>query len=477
MSDPDPLANAAQDWFKKGTDAMNRQTWDFAVECFSNSVKMKPDVVLYRQTKHGCCRKLYGDNGSGARMAGMKLMGVRGKLKKASMGKDWKTVDTLAEEGLLVNPWDAQLFAGIGQASLELERGEIAAYAFRKAVELDGNNVDFLRSLGQILLSRGEYKDARRCFERIYKIDSTDGNARSMLSQIDAESVMDRGGYDKAQNTQDVKAEKPATNAYEEDRRARKGGQKESVAPGESEEMDLRAAVRKDPQNVSYLQKLADVLRASRQLAESIEMLDKALELVPNNTGLMEIREDVEMEMMRDRLSDAADRFRKHPNRENLKKKYESLKQEVVTREIEILAQRVQNHPNDMKMRFELADRYRKTKQYSVAIPHLQQTVADSRLKEDALVCLGECFIRSGKVDLGRRQFEKALETLTSSDKPDAFKKAHYYLGLLYEKANKSEEAQNHFNEILSVDYEYRDVLKRLEDLQGGDEFTEFDED
>lgn len=479
MSASDPLAGAAQEWYKKGTDAMSRQTWDFAVECFSNAVKMKPDNVLYRQTKHLACRKMHGDNGTGARMAGMKLMGIRGKAKKARMNKDWKTLDTVAEEGMAVNPWDATLLGDIGLSASELDRGEIAVYAYDKAVEADANNVEYLAAWGEALRERGEYKKARNCFERIYKIDPANGVARSMMSQIDAESVMDRGGYDKADSTRDVKSEDSKAeevNAYEADRRARKGQQKESVAPGESVEMDLKAAIRKDPESLGNYQKLADVLRDSRQLAEAIQVLEKALELQPNNGGLKEIQEDIELELLRDKLGEALERSRKYPDREPLKAKCDKLKKQLAAREIEVFAARVENNPNNMKMRFELAERYRKEKQFKLAIPMLQQSVADVRLKEDALVALGECFMRSGKVDLGRRQFEKALETLNADTKPDSFKNAHYFLGRLYEKAEKTDKAEYHYNEILSQDYEFRDVLKRLEELQGDDEFADFDD-
>lgn len=476
----DQLASAAQDWFKKGTDAMNRQNWDFAVECFSNSIKMKPEIVLYRQTKHGCSRKMYGDNGSGARMATMKLMSVRGKVKKARGKKDWKLMAESAEDGLSINPWDAQLFADLGEASNNMEWGEISAYAYTKAVELDRTNADFNRALGFVLRDRGEYKKARDCFKRIYDADPTDGEARSMMSQLDAESVIDRD-YEKAKNTQDVKADKPATNAYEEDRQARRGGRgpNESVAPGESEEMDLRAAIRKDPENVALYLKLVDFLQANRQLPQAIEIIDKALELSKNDVSIAERKEDIELEIMKDEAAKAADRYRKNPDRERLKVKAETLKKELIVREIEIKAARVEspNHKNDMKMRLELGELYRRTKQYKKAIPLFQQAVADSRLKESALVSLGECFVRTGKADLGRRQFEKALETLNDKDHADAFKLAHYYLGRIYEKAGKNDQAEDHYNEILSTDYDYRDVLKRLEDLQGGSEFEDFDDD
>ena len=126
-----------------------------------------------------------------------------------------------------------------------------------------------------------------------------------------------------------------------------------------------------------------------------------------------------------------------------------------------------------MKIRYELAQRYHTQKNFAAAIPLFQQASSDSRLKEDALVLLGVCFARVGKLDLGRRQFEKALETLNDKDKPDSFKNAHYWLGLIYEKAGKNEQAEHHYNEILSVDYNYRDVEKRLTELQGGDEFAD----
>lgn len=478
MSDSDPLSSAAQEWYRKGTEAMGKQNWDFAVECFGNAVKMKPDHVLFRQTKHGCCRNLYNDNGSGARMAGMKLMGTRNKIKKARGKEDWKSMAQLAEDGLLINPWDAQLYADLGEAAMKQEWGEIAKYALGRAVALDKESIPFNRLLGQILHERGDYKEARACFKRIYDLDPTDGDARSMMGRIDADAVMDRGGYEKAENTQDVKAEK-ATNAYEEDRRARRGGKgpNEAAAPGESEEMDLRNAIRKDPKNVAYYLKLADCLRGDHHLPQAIEIYDQALELSGNDSSIREQREDVELEIMKEKSSEAADRSRKNPERDRLKEKAVALKKEVITREIEILVSRTENHPNDMRMKFSLAELYRKTKQYKLAIPLYQQAVADTRLKEEALVALGECFVRTGKMDLGRRQFNKALETLAHNERPDAFKNAHYYLARIYEKAEKNDEAENHYNEILGVDYGFRDVQKRLEEIQGDDGLEEFDDD
>lgn len=475
----DPLAKAAAEWFQKGTEAMQRENWDFAVECFGSAVKMKPDVVLYRQTKHGCSRKMYDDNGSGAKMAGMKLMKVRGKIKKANAKSQWKDVVQQAEDGLCINPWDAALFASLGNAAAELEWGEIAQYALSKAVEIERGNIDYNRALGHVLLDRGEYKKAEACFKRIYDVDSTDGDARAMMNKIAAMSVMDRGNYEKAESTQQVKIQEEKTNAYEEDRRARRGKGNDSVAPGESVEADLRNAIRKEPQNLAYYHKLAEHLREERKLPQTIEIIDQALKVSSNELSFIELKEDVELDIMREKAADAAERYRRKPDRERLKEKAITLRKEVQEREIEIFAKRVEspNHKNDMKMKFELAQRYRKAGKLKEAVPLFQQSVADTRLKEDALVGLGECFIRTGKMDLGVKQLQKALETL--SDSEESFKLAHYLLGRVYQKNERNEEAAEHYGAIYGKDVNYKDVGERLDEVSGGaeDEFADMDDD
>jgi tetratricopeptide (TPR) repeat protein len=241
-----PQEKAASDSFRKGTEAMNHKNWGYAIECFSTCSKLVPDNVLYRQSRHGCLRKSYNDNGTGAKMAGMRLMGVKGRIKTSRMKKDWKSIEAAAEEGLAVNPWDAQLYYDLGEAAEQLDYGQVARYALERAVELDRNNVDYNRRLGAVLFEKGDYKPARACFERIYKLVPTDGEARTMMSKCDAMQVLDTKKVQDAQSTRDVKVEQPTApvNAYEEDRKARKGQQKSADAPGESEEADLIHGVR-----------------------------------------------------------------------------------------------------------------------------------------------------------------------------------------------------------------------------------------
>jgi tetratricopeptide (TPR) repeat protein len=461
----------ATEWFRKATEAMNKKSWDYAIECFSNCSRLVPENLLYRQSRHGCIRKLYNDNGSGAKMAGMRLMGVKGRIKKCRLQKDWKGVEAAAEEGLLINPWDAALMYDLGEACLHQTNNSVGRYALERAVEYDKDNVEYNKRLGQFLFDTRDFKASRVCWERIYKLVPTDSDARAMMGRCDAESTMQKG-YDDASNTRDVKVEQPAApvNAYEADRQARRGAPKPADAPGESVEADLLHAIRKDPQNLSLYLKLADHYRSERQFAKAQEQLSKALELSSNNADIKEQLQEVQLQQLKLDLADAEERARRNPNNERLAVKASTMKAEFVQKEIEFLSHSVELHPQDMRRKLELAQRYRSAKQPSKAIPLLQQAVTDPRIKVDAQVLLGECFIDEKKLDLARRQFERALEGISPQDSPAAYKSAHYLLGRIYEKAGKKDEAIQHYNDVLNVDYEYRDVLKRMQELEGADD-------
>ena len=252
--------------------------------------------------------------------------------------------------------------------------------------------------------------------------------------------------------------------------RLAKGTPKAADAPGESEETDLLHAIRKDPQNLNLYLKLADLYIKDRQFGKAQDQYNKALEISKGNADIRERLHEVQLMMLRNDVSEAVDRARNNPGKERLIEKAKALKEELLAKEIEFFTHSVELHPNDMRKKYELAQRMMSIKESAKAIPLLQQAVSDPRIKVEALVLLGECFAKEGKLDLGRRQFEKALDGLSAADKPDAFKMAHYYLGRIYEKAKKKDQAEHHYGEILAVDYEYKDVLKRLEALGGGDD-------
>jgi tetratricopeptide (TPR) repeat protein len=454
----------ATDCWKSGNDSVGKEDWDYAIRMYGTSVSLVPENLVYRQTLRGAQCKKYNNNKTGANKIGkVKLIAIRGRIKKTRMMKDWKAMDKAAEEGLLLNPWDGQLNFDMGDACRNIGLNEVAKFGFEKAVEADPKNIEFLRNLALILEERGSYSDASQCWDQIHKLDPMDSDARSKITQLHAMNVMRKGGYEDAKNTQDVKT------AYDYD--SSSGQQRPSKGPegpGESQEADLQRAIRKDESNKDHYLKLADFYQHENRHEEAAKLLKTALDLSGGDPNIRELLEDAELDLLSQNLDLAKETSKADPDDETARKNTAALVRELLNREIEVLNSRVERYDRDSRIKFELAQRYMRLKNWEKAIPLLQGASSDQRIGTEVLVALGECFFNNKQKELAQWQFEKASESIDQHDHPDLFKKVHYALGVLAELAGDSEKAANYYQEILSIDYEYRDVLKRLEKLQAG---------
>ncbi|MCA9115833.1 MAG: tetratricopeptide repeat protein [Planctomycetaceae bacterium] len=441
---------------------MSHQQWDYAVKMFSTAVQLVPDHMAYRQHLRGAERKMYNDNKSGARMAGMKLMGIRGRIKKAQMKEDWTSIERAAEEGLAINPWDAQLNASLAEACQYLGYPEVSLFAWRTASENDPTNVEYLRSLGKMLAERGEYDEAITCFEKVHKIDPLDGQSRSMVTSLLAEKTRDRGGYMKADNTRDVET------AYDHDDFSGAGGGNESVAPGESKEADLQRAIRKEPEKPEGYLKLADFYRQEKRMDEAAATLEQALHASGGDQAIQEQLQDLELDRLRRNLEMARQLTRNEPENEQAAENATNLDKELLKREIEIFRSRVERYPQDSRLKFELARRFMRCGRHQQAIPLLQQAATDVRLKARVLVALGKCFLQDKQYKLAVSQLRNAIEAINPQDDAKLFAEAHYLSGWLSEKLGNNTEAERHFSEVIGVDYAFKDARQRLERLQEG---------
>jgi tetratricopeptide (TPR) repeat protein len=447
----------AADCFKKGLEAINKANWDYAIDMCTKAVSLVPDNVFYRQTLRGAEERKYNNNKTGARMLGLRLTGIRTRISRARMKSDWSALDQASEEGLALNPWDAQLNADLGEAGHHLGYADVAVFCYERAVENEGSNKEFLEKLANLYELRGRYTDAIGCWRRVAKIDPLDSQARSKSTQLEAMNMMDRGGYEDARSTQDVKT------GYDFDRPVKTAIPDAFDGPGSSPEADLQRAIRKSPADKNNYLKLADLYSRDRKLSEAHETLKKALEVSGGDPNVRELLEDNELEQMRQNVDLARQNAATDPV---ANKNYHEWKSELRKREIEIFSSRVERYPKDSRWKYELAQRYIKMKEWKKAIPLLQQSVADVRLKGDVLVALAKCFDADNNKLLARRQLEQAVQFINAHDRTKLYAEAHYYLALLCEQAGEFDQAETHYHEVLSVDYAFADARERLEKLQ-----------
>jgi tetratricopeptide (TPR) repeat protein len=444
-------------WFRKATEAMNKQNWDLAVESFSMCVKFKPDNLGFRQQLRGSTQKKYNDNGSGAgALSKTKLMGIRSRIKKGKAAKDWDEVDKACEEGLLLNPWDVQLNTDLGEMAHARQWLNIAQFSYAMARKGDPNNVELNTKLAELLAEGGQYQEATKVWEHLYRLDPKNGKARSMITAMQTKETTERGGYEDAANTRDVRVNKTQAKAGE------------ALAPGQSVENDLKHAIRKEPEKKEHYLKLADHYRRNRNVDAAHEILEKALQISGNDPAVREMVEDVELDRMAvnlDLAKQAATASGKDTDRQNAA----AMAQELLKREIEVLSARVERYPADLSRKYELSLRLMRIQKWQQAIPLLQKASQDPRMKSKALVALGKCFVYDKKASLARGQFERALPELNFEQDPDLYKDAYYLSGRVCEELGDKPSAEKYYGEVLVVDYDYKDAKDRLEKLQGGD--------
>ncbi len=449
--------------YKKGNEALAKQNFDYSVEMFGKCVMLVPDHLHYRQMLRGSVCKKYRDNKSGAAMASMRVMGTRTKTKKARMQKNWHELDRSAEEGLTVNPWDAQFNADVGEAASHLGYSEVAVFGFEKAVESDPKNKDYLRSLAYAYEKRSRYTEAISIWQRVQQLDPLDTEARSKITGLNAEQTIKKAGFEKEGG---VKLPE-VVQGYEQSVKGNVADKNAAVAPGESAEDDLRHAIRKDPTNIGNYLKLAELYRKDVRYEESIEVYEKALQASGGDPNIRERMEDVQLDLNRRNRDLLKQNAASNPQDAGLQQQLADVNKELLQQEITVLSARVERYPQDLRLKAELANRYFQGGKANLAIPLYQQASKDPRLEAVVLVSLGKCFLKERKNDLAEFQFKRAVSKLNAQDHLKVLLDCHFYLGRLAEESGRTAEAITHYNEVISLDYDFKDARTRMEKLQG----------
>lgn len=433
-----------------------------------NAVKLDPENQEFRTQLRFAQRQMHGNNGSVSTMARLNVRKYRSKSKKAAAKENWDEADSIAEEGLSVNPWDAPLLMEVGRACMERGFHNVAAINFKFAVDQESDNKEYNRQLAFALEAQAKYNEAIKIWDRIYKMDPMDSEARTKVTQLNAKQVMDHGGYEDADDTRDVKKqdkEEAPRSAYDDfDPGAKK---EEVVGPGMSVEADMQRAIRKNPEVLEPYIKLGQFYRTNKRFEEAAEVLQQALEVSGGDLAVREQLEDVQLDIRRHNFELAKSAASADPSDEVAKENALALREELLKQEISVFSSRIETYPRDSKLKYELAKRLAQVKQFEKAIPLLQKASADQRLTADVGVLLGRCFIAVNKPTLAVSSLNKAIPAINTHDRPDLFCEAHYLLGKLMEAKKDYAKAEEHYNEVIGVDYGFRDALQRLEKMQG----------
>lgn len=455
----DDLDKKAASWFQTGSGAVTRGDFDYAIKCFEECCKMAPGRVTYRQALRGAQRKKHGEAGKVGGMAALWLKAPRAKMAVARKRSKWADVIEAAEDALKINPWDVPTLYDQGCALHELEHVDAALWVLETAQ--DRKTADVYRKLAELYEQTQQFDKAIKAWEWVSKLDPKDENALSKQRQLAASATIQRGKYDddSAADGQIAQTKTAAPETFE--------------ARLQREIRELECKIEAEPSVGAHYRNLGDNYRKLGDLEKSIQAYSKGVEITGGgDIDLQLCLKEAQLEPYRRKLAevqpkwDALDKSKEPAKVAEFKANLDKLKAAVYKREMDLFRLRLQSNPDDAIAHLELGYRHLQFGEYDDAIKELQKGRGDSLRKWEALCHLGNAFWKKKNLTLAEKNLADALDCVPSSNE-EARKQILYYRGRVAQDSGDSARALDYFNEIAAIDYEYRDVARRIDSING----------
>jgi tetratricopeptide (TPR) repeat protein len=122
----------------------------------------------------------------------------------------------------------------------------------------------------------------------------------------------------------------------------------------------------------------------------------------------------------------------------------------------------------DAEMHYHLGIAYKEMELYDYAVSEFEMASANSSIKIDCCIMLGDCFMEKGEMDKSIQYYKTASELKGLSNVKLA--RLHFNLGRAYEANGMTSEALESFNRVLQFDpslSEAQDKIKKLKEIEG----------
>lgn len=443
---------AVTDLKTKARDAFRRRNYDLAVEMYLEALRFEPND---RETLDGFFQAVR----KSREAKGKSLFG--GMFSKVSVGASRDPQKRMATcfRGLAKNPDNKGLLLALGEAAGDANADETAVVAFLRATEVDPDDAQAWRQLGEFQGRRGRIREALEALNHAVRLAPRDQTALKLRKNLAAEGALQAGRYDKAGSSRELMKDQDEARKLESESRMQ--FTKEHAA---REVEDVRKRLAEDPTNSRLQVRMAEMLLHQGKEDEALEIFETALRLDPENYDLSVRVGDMGLRRVQREEKEAREKAATAPDDADLSAKAEQATRAMLDAQRKEYTRRIRSHPLDLAERFRLGRTLLDLREIDAAAAEFQQTVRDPKRKTESLLLLSRCFEAKKLTSLALKKLEEALEDYPSPTSPQS-KDVHYAYAALLERAGQGEKAREMFERIFEVDITYRDVSKRLETL------------
>jgi tetratricopeptide (TPR) repeat protein len=438
--------------FERGSKAAAQGQFDYATDMFTQCLQGDPGNRIYVSNFLGNLQKKYNNNKKGGNFAGVRSATSKGGVKKAEMQKDWMTVLKSGIEVLKLNPWDTSTLTSMASACDALGFDECQVVYLQAALEVDIKDPDINRLMGRAHERQGQFDKSIICWQRVLQAKGKDEEAQRSIANLTVKKTIKEGGYESAESSTDTMVDK-------EQQSIRRGEFGPQITP----EQKLEKTIAKNPTDLPSYIELADLHLRNERFEQAEGVFAKALEVSGGDMSIRERLEDTQLRRTREQLSVAEKRAQSEATDE-AKSLVNRLRTELNNKELEIYRSRMDRYPTNLALKFEVAERLKRGKQYKEAIPLYQKSLSDPRRKGAVMLSLGECFHHIEQYRLAMSNYEQAVQEIPARDEEQK-KLALYRAGVLAYGLKDVDTAEKYLTELAGLDFSYKDVSEWLDKI------------
>jgi thioredoxin-like negative regulator of GroEL len=455
---PEEERKKAKAFFDRAAAVAGTGNYDYAVELYLNGLGVDPDSVEAHQSLRDVSLK--------RKASGGKAMGMFERMKHAGRGKDDKQNMLAAERMLAYDPGNTDYMQQLLQSAHRAGYWDTVLWIgpiFLKA-NADSPRPDFNKFivLKDVYKAIKRWKLANDACQYAAALRPDDMDLQNELKNLGAQQTMEAGRYGEAGSFREsVRDSDSQQRLLEQD----KGVLTEDVLTRNIREAEAELAA--EPTEPGKLMKLVDALVKTEQMEHenrAIEMLEQWFVRTKQfrfrwNAGQIKLRQLSRME--RSMRAEVA----RNPADADLKKSYAQFLKEKAEEELKEYQLAIEAYPTDLALKYQVATRLFELERYDEAIPRLQESLSDAKVRTDATLYLGRAFLEAGFNEEASDTLKGLIEAYQVRG-DNKSKDMHYWYGRALEAKGDMPLAIKNYSQVAQWDFNYRDVQTRIKTLR-----------
>lgn len=442
--------------FTKGSDALQRENYDYAIDLFSQILIKEPaQFDVRRSLRQAQLRKAGEGKGFFKKMlsgAGSAPLVAKGNMV---LSKNPAEALQIAEQILNSDPNNSGGHKLVVEAASAMDLPKTAVLSLEILTHNSPKDLEVAIKFARALADSGQAGKAEDILSGMAREYPGDNDLSQALKDISARKTLNEGGYeglaDGKGSYRDILKDKEEAAILEQQNRQVKT---EDVTERLINEYETR--LKTEPKNMKLVRSLAEMYASKKNFDKAMAYYDqlKASE-VGADASLDKNIADTMARRFEHQLSQLDSSAPDYPE------KAAKIQAEKEAFALTDCQKRAERFPTDLQIRFELGQLLFKAGKISEAIAELQKAQGNPQRRVAAMNLLAQCYAKRKMFELATRTFQTAMKEKQVFDEEK--KDLVYNLAMVFEAMGKKEDAMREYQEIYAVDAGYRDVSAKMD--------------